>query len=123
MAEQDDTPTEQPQPITGVATLESVGLALCTVGAGLLAGAEVHRGRSHAEQEVFLRAAADRLRNLRHFCTEAEQLLTSIAGYGSGRDVRALPVRRPSWAKRIAIVTGLLAALTALANALKGIKP
>jgi hypothetical protein len=32
-------------------------------------------------------------------------------------------VRRPSWAKRIAIVTGLLAALTALANALKGIKP
>jgi hypothetical protein len=82
------TPTEQQQPITGVATLESVGFSLCTVGSGFIAGAEVHRGRSHAQQEVFLRESADRLRNLRHFLSEAEQLLIAIAGYGSGREIR-----------------------------------
>lgn len=88
MAVEEVTPTEQQQPITGVATLESVGFALCTVGSGFIAGAEVHRGRSHAQQEVFLRESADRLRNLRHFLSEAEQLLIAIAGYGSGREIR-----------------------------------
>ena len=91
--DQEDTPTEQRQPIAGVATLESIGVALCTVGSGFIAGAEVHRRRTLTEQEVFLRASAERLRNLRHFCAEAESLLIAIAGYSIGREIRSVPDR------------------------------
>jgi hypothetical protein len=98
-SEKDITPTEQQQPITGVATLETLGIALCTVGSGFVAGAEVHRGRNQLEQELFLRRAAIRCRDLRKFLTEAEQLLIAIAGYGSDRSVAVVSQPKEGVAK------------------------
>lgn len=85
MASDDErTPTEQRQPISGVATLKEIAVALRIVSDGLFAGAEVHRGRSEPERDLFLRLSADRLRHLRNLVAEGESILLSLTGHRSG---------------------------------------